>query len=59
MFGGKREGSGGRESRTAGRKACMRQSADTVNYSGDLPLARGVKPDECKVAGGSWRMGTI
>ncbi|RAV07873.1 hypothetical protein DQP57_17825 [Mycobacterium colombiense] len=38
-----RQTGGGRESGTDSWKAFMRQSADTVNYSGELALAQGVK----------------
>ncbi len=42
-FGGEKETGGGRESGTDSWKAYMRQSTNTVNYSGELPLAQGVK----------------
>lgn len=42
-FGGEKETGGGRESGTDSWKAYMRQSTNTVNYSGELPLAQGVE----------------
>lgn len=42
-FGGEKETGGGRESGTDSWKAYMRQATNTVNYSGQLPLAQGVK----------------
>lgn len=42
-FGGEKETGGGRESGTDSWQAYMRQSTNTVNYSGELPLAQGVK----------------
>ncbi len=41
-FGGEKETGGGRESGTDSWKAYMRQATQTVNYSGELPLAQGV-----------------
>lgn len=42
-FGGEKETGGGRESGSDAWKAYMRRATNTVNYSGDLPLAQGVK----------------
>lgn len=42
-FGGEKETGGGRESGTDSWKTYMRQATNTVNYSGELPLAQGVK----------------
>ncbi|WP_350270767.1 aldehyde dehydrogenase family protein [Brevibacterium sp. CBA3109] len=42
-FGGEKETGGGRESGTDSWKAYMRQATNTVNYSGELPLAQGVE----------------
>ncbi|MFF0903490.1 UNVERIFIED_CONTAM: aldehyde dehydrogenase family protein [Kocuria sp. CPCC 205316] len=42
-FGGEKETGGGRESGSDSWKAYMRQATNTVNYSGGLPLAQGVK----------------
>lgn len=42
-FGGEKETGGGRESGSDSWKAYMRQATNTVNYSGELPLAQGVK----------------
>ena len=42
-FGGEKETGGGRESGSDSWKAYMRQATNTVNYSGQLPLAQGVK----------------
>lgn len=42
-FGGEKETGGGRESGSDAWKAYMRRSTNTVNYSGELPLAQGVK----------------
>ncbi|OBH62379.1 aldehyde dehydrogenase [Mycobacterium intracellulare] len=42
-FGGEKETGGGRESGTDSWRAYMRQSTNTVNYSGELPLAQGVE----------------
>ena len=41
-FGGEKETGGGRESGSDAWKAYMRRATNTVNYSGDLPLAQGV-----------------
>ena len=41
-FGGEKETGGGRESGSDAWKAYMRPSTQTVNYSGQLPLAQGV-----------------
>ncbi len=40
-FGGEKETGGGRESGSDSWKAYMRQATQTVNYSGELPLAQG------------------
>ena len=42
-FGGDKETGGGRESGSDAWRAYMRQATNTVNYSGQLPLAQGVK----------------
>lgn len=42
-FGGEKETGGGRESGADSWKVYMRQATNTVNYSGQLPLAQGVK----------------
>ncbi|GAA2320819.1 aldehyde dehydrogenase family protein [Glycomyces scopariae] len=42
-FGGEKETGGGRESGTDAWQAYMRRATNTVNYSGELPLAQGVK----------------
>jgi aldehyde dehydrogenase (NAD+) len=41
-FGGQKETGGGRESGSDAWKAYMRRATNTVNYSGELPLAQGV-----------------
>ena len=41
-FGGEKETGGGRESGSDSRKQYMRQVTNTINYSGQLPLAQGV-----------------
>lgn len=41
-FGGEKETGGGRESGSDAWKAYMRRQTNTVNYSGDLPLAQGI-----------------
>lgn len=42
-FGGEKETGGGRESGSDAWKAYMRRATNTVNYSGELPLAQGVE----------------
>jgi aldehyde dehydrogenase (NAD+) len=42
-FGGEKETGGGRESGSDAWKAYMRRQTNTVNWSGDLPLAQGIK----------------
>ena len=42
-IGGEKETGGGRESRSDAWKAYMRRATNTVNYSGELPLAQGIK----------------
>ena len=42
-FGGEKATGGGRESGSDSWKAYMRRQTSTVNYSGDLPLAQGIK----------------
>jgi aldehyde dehydrogenase (NAD+) len=42
-FGGEKETGGGRESGSDAWKAYMRRQTVTINWSGDLPLAQGVK----------------
>jgi aldehyde dehydrogenase (NAD+) len=44
-FGGEKETGGGRESGSDSWKAYMRRATNTINYSGELPLAQGVKFD--------------
>jgi aldehyde dehydrogenase (NAD+) len=42
-FGGEKETGGGRESGSDAWKNYMRRQTNTVNYSGDLPLAQGIQ----------------
>lgn len=42
-FGGEKETGGGRESGSDSWKVYMRQATNTINFSGELPLAQGVK----------------
>ena len=42
-FGGEKETGGGRESGSDAWKAYMRRATNTINYSGALPLAQGIK----------------
>lgn len=42
-FGGEKETGGGRESGSDAWKVYMRRATNTINYSGELPLAQGVK----------------
>ncbi len=42
-FGGEKATGGGRESGSDAWKAYMRRATNTVNYSGDLPLAQGIR----------------
>jgi aldehyde dehydrogenase (NAD+) len=44
-FGGEKDTGGGRESGSDAWKAYMRRATNTVNFSGELPLAQGVKFD--------------
>ena len=44
-FGGEKETGGGRESGSDAWKGYMRRSTNTINYSGQLPLAQGVRFD--------------
>ena len=44
-FGGEKETGGGRESGSDAWKVYMRRQTNTVNYSGQLPLAQGIKFD--------------
>ncbi len=44
-FGGEKETGGGREAGSDSWKAYMRRATNTLNYSGALPLAQGVKFD--------------
>lgn len=44
-FGGEKDTGGGRESGSDAWKAYMRRQTQTVNYSGELPLAQGVQFD--------------
>jgi aldehyde dehydrogenase family 7 protein A1 len=42
-FGGEKETGGGRESGSDAWKQYMRRSTCVINYSGELPLAQGIK----------------
>jgi aldehyde dehydrogenase (NAD+) len=42
-FGGEKETGGGRESGSDAWKAYMRRQTNTINYSGEMPLAQGIK----------------
>jgi aldehyde dehydrogenase (NAD+) len=42
-FGGEKETGGGRESGSDAWKSYMRRATNTINYSGELPLAQGVR----------------
>ncbi len=44
-FGGEKETGGGRESGSDAWKQYMRRATNTVNYSGELPLAQGIRFD--------------
>lgn len=44
-FGGEKETGGGRESGSDAWKAYMRRQTNTINYSGSLPLAQGIRFD--------------
>ncbi|MBV8208909.1 MAG: aldehyde dehydrogenase family protein [Burkholderiaceae bacterium] len=44
-FGGEKETGGGRESGSDSWKIYMRRATNTINFSGELPLAQGVKFD--------------
>ncbi|MGH8721979.1 MAG: aldehyde dehydrogenase family protein, partial [Burkholderiales bacterium] len=44
-FGGEKETGGGRESGSDAWKAYMRRATNTINYSGELPLAQGIRFD--------------
>jgi aldehyde dehydrogenase (NAD+) len=44
-FGGEKDTGGGRESGSDAWKAYMRRSTNTVNFSGELPLAQGIRFD--------------
>lgn len=44
-FGGEKETGGGRESGSDSWKTYMRRATSTINYSGQLPLAQGIKFD--------------
>ena len=44
-FGGEKETGGGRESGSDAWRAYMRRATNTINYSGQLPLAQGVTFD--------------
>ena len=44
-FGGEKDTGGGRESGSDAWKAYMRRQTNTINYSGELPLAQGVEFD--------------
>ena len=42
-FGGEKDSGGGREAGSDAWRAYMRRATNTINYSGDLPLAQGVR----------------
>ena len=42
-FGGEKETGGGRESGSDAWRSYMRRATNTINFSGELPLAQGVK----------------
>ncbi|MFZ2445980.1 MAG: aldehyde dehydrogenase family protein [Syntrophobacteraceae bacterium] len=42
-FGGEKESGGGRESGSDSWKAYMRRQTNTINWSGEMPLAQGIK----------------
>jgi aldehyde dehydrogenase (NAD+) len=42
-FGGEKDTGGGRESGSDAWKAYMRRQTNTINWSGDLPLAQGIQ----------------
>ena len=42
-FGGEKETGGGRESGSDSWKAYMRRQTNTINWSGELPLAQGIE----------------
>jgi aldehyde dehydrogenase (NAD+) len=42
-FGGEKESGGGRESGSDAWKNYMRRATNTINYSGELPLAQGIR----------------
>ena len=44
-FGGEKDTGGGREAGSDAWKAYMRRQTNTINYSGELPLAQGVEFD--------------
>ena len=44
-FGGEKETGGGREAGADAWKAYMRRATNTINYSGELPLAQGIRFD--------------
>ncbi len=44
-FGGEKDSGGGREAGSDCWKSYMRRATNTINYSGELPLAQGVKFD--------------
>jgi aldehyde dehydrogenase (NAD+) len=44
-FGGEKDTGGGRESGSDAWKAYMRRVTNTINYSGELPLAQGIRFD--------------
>jgi aldehyde dehydrogenase (NAD+) len=44
-FGGEKETGGGREAGSDAWKAYMRRATNTINYSGELPLAQGIRFD--------------
>ena len=44
-FGGEKDTGGGRESGSDSWKIYMRRQTNTLNFSGELPLAQGIKFD--------------
>ena len=44
-FGGEKDTGGGRESGSDAWKAYMRRATNTINFSGELPLAQGIRFD--------------
>jgi hypothetical protein len=55
-FGGEKETGGGRESGSDAWKAYMRRQTVTVNWSGELPLAQGIKFDSWNTSCSRFRL---